>query len=166
MIRGIQIADSVPVAASVQDLWALIIDVENWPNFVPTVTAVRPLDGASPEVGRRFEVTQPGQRPAVWTVTEAEPGRVFAWRRSSRGLVLLGEHIIGTGADVREDGVGPASTCQELVSIARLTIGGPLGVALSPLLRPLAKSALAKENAAFRAEAESNASNGGEGRPA
>ena len=79
---------TVHVAASPAAVYAVVSDVTRTPELSPEIRSVRWLDGASgPVVGARFEaVNVAGPRGRSWrnrpVVTEAEPGRVFAFARS------------------------------------------------------------------------------------
>ena len=84
--------------------WGMLSAVETWPQWLPTVTGVEPLDGSPIAVGRRYRVTQPKIRPSLWRVTEIAPGRRFVWRAQSPGLEMIAEHEVepvGGNARVR-----------------------------------------------------------------
>ena len=78
---------STVVAASPEDVYALVADVTRMPEFSPEVTSTRWLDGASgPAVGARFEAVNTNAAGKSWknrpVVTVAEPGREFAFVRT------------------------------------------------------------------------------------
>jgi hypothetical protein len=78
---------STVVAASPEDVYALVSDVTRTPEFSPEVTSTRWLDGASgPAVGARFEAVNTNAAGKSWknrpVVTVAEPGREFAFSRT------------------------------------------------------------------------------------
>jgi hypothetical protein len=78
---------STVVAASPEDVYALVADVTRTPEFSPEVTSTRWLDGATgPAVGARFEAVNTNAAGKSWknrpVVTAAEPGREFAFRRT------------------------------------------------------------------------------------
>jgi hypothetical protein len=69
------------VNATAERTWAVIADFEKAPEWVPDLISVRRLDDGPMGVGSRFEevVEMRGRRDtATVTVTEYEPGRVFA----------------------------------------------------------------------------------------
>ncbi len=51
----------------------MLREVERWPEWAPTVTAVRPLDDGPLAVGSRVRVEQPRIPPTVYVVTELKP---------------------------------------------------------------------------------------------
>lgn len=82
------------INAPTSTVWALTIDIENWPSLMPTVTSVERLDVGSLQVGSAARLKQPGQRPTVWTVTNIEPENHFAWTAKLVGVSTLAYHRI------------------------------------------------------------------------
>lgn len=79
-------------------LWEVMADVRRWPQWLPTVDAVTPLDPSRPdEVGASYTVEQPGLPRAVWTITEIEPGRSFTWESAQPGIRSVGTHVLRPG---------------------------------------------------------------------
>lgn len=92
------------IEAPATRVWDVLSGVEAWPQWLPTVSSVEALDGSPLQVGRRYRITQPRLRPAIWKVSEVEPGRRFVWRATSPGVQMIAEHIVdsdGTRAHVR-----------------------------------------------------------------
>jgi hypothetical protein len=58
------------------------------------VAKVEPQDDAPFGVGSRVRVTQPRLRPAMFTISEWEPGRGFLWTSKTMGLYVEGGHAI------------------------------------------------------------------------
>jgi uncharacterized protein YndB with AHSA1/START domain len=79
--------DSVTIhmAASPEQVWALVSDITNTGKFSPETFEAEWLDGATgPAVGARFRghVRRNGRGPVYWTqckVTASDPGREFAF---------------------------------------------------------------------------------------
>ncbi|WP_167767166.1 SRPBCC family protein [Jannaschia formosa] len=95
-----KLSRSIGIAAPPALVWERTADVVAWPDWMPTVTRVRALDGPL-RPGARFAVAQPMQREAVWQVTRLESGRLFEWERRDGGrLLFTGTHAVepeGTG---------------------------------------------------------------------
>jgi uncharacterized membrane protein len=116
------IRNEILIEADPEAVWALTVDVERWPELTPTITEVVLLDDGPVGLGSRARIKQPGQRPAVWTVSRFEPGSRFEWwtkvgpvtmtgghqlERSSSGCVnVLTLEITGRGAGLAERLVG------------------------------------------------------------
>jgi ribosome-associated toxin RatA of RatAB toxin-antitoxin module len=132
---------SVVIAAEARTVWSALSDVANWPDWLPTVTKVVPLDGAVLTPGARFVVYQPKLRPATWTVTRLDAPRRFVWEARSPGLHLHAEHTVTAQS--------PASSAVAL----RFSFGGLLGV-LGKLFGSTTEHYLAQEAAALKARAE------------
>jgi uncharacterized protein YndB with AHSA1/START domain len=84
------IGDSIEIAAPAEKVWAMVSDVTRMPQWSPEQAATKWVGGANgPAVGARFRGTnRNGWR--TWStscrVTEAEPGRRFAFRVRSYGM--------------------------------------------------------------------------------
>jgi uncharacterized membrane protein len=124
------------IGAPVDVVWGLTVDVTSWPQYMPTVQSVERLEEGPLRLGARARIKQPGQRAAVWTVTELTPGHTFSWRSQRRGLAMTGSHR------VEPEGDGTRSTLT-------ITMSGPLAPVLGPLLGPLMRRVLRTENGCF-----------------
>lgn len=136
-----KIEHAIEIAAPVSRVWQLTTDVEAWPSFTPTMTKVERLDEGVLAVGSRAQIEQPGQAPRVWTVTELEPERRFAWATRALGVSMVATHDLAPTDNGTRNSIA--------VHLPGL-LGGFLGILLR---RPLGK-ALAAENEGFRAAAE------------
>ena len=85
---------AVTIAAPPERVWAVVIDVERWPEQIPTVDAVERLDAGPLAVGSRTRLQQPKLPEEVWTVTELDDGSSFVWESSSRGVTVTASHIV------------------------------------------------------------------------
>ena len=83
-----------PIASSPEIVWERISNVVAWPVWLPTVSSVTPLDANSLQLGARFRVTQPKLRPAIWRVTDLQPGRAFVWQSGAPGLAMEATHVV------------------------------------------------------------------------
>ena len=92
------------IAAPPERVWAVIADVERWPEWTPTVTRLERLDRGPLAVGSRARIRQPKLLPAVWQVTEIVDGRTFTWVTRSPGVRVTATHgvePIATGTRAR-----------------------------------------------------------------
>jgi len=86
---------SVAIVAPPSRVWDVLVHVEQWPEWTPTVAAVERLDTGPLAVGSRTRILQPRLRPAVWQVTELDQAKgVFVWIAHSPGITVTGGHYI------------------------------------------------------------------------
>jgi uncharacterized protein YndB with AHSA1/START domain len=116
------------------DLWRVVIDVERWPEWTPSMRSVTRTDRGPLTVGSEARVRQPGLPAATWRVSELDAGRAFTWQTSSPGVTTVAEHV-----------VDPSATGSELT--LRLRQSGPLAGVLGALYRRRIRKFLALEAA-------------------
>ncbi len=83
---------SVEITAPCEQVWAVLADLERWPQWTPSVTSIELLEPGPLRVGTRARVAQPKLSPAVWEVTEAKEGRSFTWVTWHPGVRVTGLH--------------------------------------------------------------------------
>jgi carbon monoxide dehydrogenase subunit G len=85
---------TVVIAAPPERVWAVLVDVERWPERIPTVDSVERLDDGPLAVGSRTRLRQPRFSPAVWTVTELTDGASFTWESKTSGVTVVASHDV------------------------------------------------------------------------
>ncbi|OYN98276.1 polyketide cyclase [Enemella evansiae] len=136
------IAVSQQTSASVDEVWAVLSDLERWGDLLPTFSSVQQVDGPSPAgVGSRYEVRQPGLPTAVHEVSSWEPGRGFTWAAQARGVTTTATHELT-----------PAPTGCTLTQSIVWT--GPLARAIRLLLAAKVRRVVAAETASLLRLAE------------
>ena len=85
---------TVSIDAPPQKVFAVLCDVERWPEWTSTMSGVKRLESGPFAVGSSARVRQPGLRPAVWRVTEFHDPRNFTWTTCSLGLRMRAGHAI------------------------------------------------------------------------
>ena len=137
-----RIQDETTIHAPAATVWALTSDIDHWPKLMPTVTAVQRLDGGALAVGSRARVSQPRQRPRIWTVTEVLPESRFVWEAPlGRAKMTATHHISAT-----DDG------CRNILAIDITGAGSGL---IGRFVHHRVAKTLATENACFKQSAES-----------
>ena len=103
---------TVDIAAPPGRVWAVMTDVERWPEWTASVRRLTRKDSGPFGLGSRVRIEQPKLRPADWEVTTFEPGRTFTWVTRSVSLLATGTHSVepiaeGTRAtlSIRFDGL-------------------------------------------------------------
>ena len=85
-------SNAVEIVAPPERVWAVLADLERWPEWTPSVTSIELLVPGPLAVGTRARVSQPKLKPAVWEVTEVKANRSFTWVTRQPGLVVTGLH--------------------------------------------------------------------------
>lgn len=83
---------AVEINAAPEAVWAVLADVERWPEWTASMARVQLLDGSTLAVGSRVRITQSKLPSLVWQVTEFDPPRSFSWTTTSVGVTALGTH--------------------------------------------------------------------------
>lgn len=137
---------STEIAAPADIVWAVMSDVERWPEWTASVSHVRRWQRQRPfAVGSRALVLQPKLPPAVWTVTSLTDGREFIWRAGLPGWWTIGGH--------RVEPLGPSSARATL----SLVFKGWLAARLAGRMRELVESYVGMELRGLKARSESRA---------
>src|SRR5262245_43128336 len=85
---------SIDIAAPPDVVWPVMSDVERWHEWTASVRGVTLLDKGPLKIGSRAMIRQPRFPPAVWKVTELEPGRSFTWTTGAPGMLVYGRHSV------------------------------------------------------------------------
>lgn len=91
------------ISAPCERVWEVLQNVEGWPDWTSTMQAIKGLDSPDLGIGRRFRVKQPRFAPAIYTVTDLEVGRAFAWESKLPGIRTRADHrlsVSGSGTEV------------------------------------------------------------------
>lgn len=91
-MSSFELVKVVPCAP--ERVWAVLADVERWPEWAPTVTAVQALDPGGLRLGARYRLEQPKLAAAVWTVAALQEGRSFTWENVNPGVRSLAFHLV------------------------------------------------------------------------
>jgi uncharacterized membrane protein len=133
--------NTVEIAAPVDVVWNLTLDVEKWPAITPTMTRVVRLEDGPLRVGSRARIKQPRLSEAVWTVTRLDEGREFTWQTPRWGMTMIGSHHLEPVGD----------QCRNTLT---LDVTGPGSAVFGRLFGRMMLRAIQTENAGFRAAAQ------------
>ena len=128
--------------APAASVWQILSEVETWPSWTATMSAVRGRDGPALRLGAGFTIHQPRLRPATWVVTALDPPRYFQWTSRSPGLRVQADHVV--------EPLGP-QTCRLRLRVGFSGLLAPLAGRFS---RALTQAYLAQECASLKAVVE------------
>lgn len=135
----------IEINASPDRVWSIMRDVERWPEWTPTVTAVTLRNPGPLAVGSRAAIRQPKLPPALWRVTELDDGRrTFTWVNAAPGIRVIAKHSV----------VPAAQRSRASLSVAFEGLLGPL---LAWMTRKLNEEYLALESQGLKSCSESGA---------
>jgi hypothetical protein len=140
-----QFTNTTEIDAPPDVVFAVMTDIERWPEWTPTVTRVERLGGAGRPLalGDRIRIVQPKVPPAEWTVTALEPGRGFRIVSRSPGATVEANHWI--------EPTGGGQTSRVTLSVM---FAGLLGRAVGWLMRGLNTRYIAQEAAGLKRRSE------------
>lgn len=144
------IAREVDAAPDV--VFAVMTDVERWPEWTPTVSRVERLSdapGVPLALGSRLRIVQPKVPPAEWTVTALEPGRGFRIVSRSPGATVEANHWI--------EPAGSGNGSRVTLSV---TFGGLVGTVIGWVMRGLNQRYIAQEADGLKRRSEERAHSG------
>ena len=84
----------ISIQAPVERAWAVLSDIERWPEWTASVRAVRPLGAGPAGPGARYRVEQPKLDPADFTITEWQPPHSFTWAMRATGVSAVAVHTL------------------------------------------------------------------------
>jgi uncharacterized membrane protein len=93
-VTPLSFSKSVDINAAPDAVFAVMSDVERWPEWTASVTSVKRLDAGSFAVGSRARIRQPKLPPALWTVSAIEPGHSFTWISKGPGILVTAHHSV------------------------------------------------------------------------
>ncbi len=85
---------SIDIDASPQRVWEVLVDVERWPEWTPSMTSVERLEPGMFRTGSSARIKQPRLPEAVWRVSSLVPQESFTWSTRSRGVATVARHVI------------------------------------------------------------------------
>jgi uncharacterized protein YndB with AHSA1/START domain len=88
---------SIEIDAPRERVWAVLADVERWPEWTASMRGVTYVGGDRLAVGSRVRIQQPRLPAMVWEVTAVEPGQSFAWQTTSNGVTTVATHRLSPG---------------------------------------------------------------------
>jgi uncharacterized membrane protein len=79
-------------------VWPVLVDIERWADWTPSITAVERLDRSAFGIGSRVRIRQPRLKTMVWRVSQFNQGRLFTWEARSPGIFIVAQHEVKPSA--------------------------------------------------------------------
>ena len=117
------IEQAIDVAAPPDVVWAVVADVERWPEWTASMSRVERLDQGPFQVGSRARVRQPRFPAVVWSVTALEAGRYFEWQAATPGLLSVGRHRVDPAGEDASRAILSITWSGLLAPVIRLFFG-------------------------------------------
>ena len=139
------IEDRIHISCPADLVWAVTIDINAWPNWVPSIQHAQVVSDGPFGLGSEAVLKQPAQPKTVWRVVEFSPQVRFVWVTSGRYLRMRAEHHL-------------TSTSHGTECSLNIQFTGPLRWLLGPVLKYPIRAALRQENKALKTECEGSSS--------
>jgi uncharacterized membrane protein len=94
-----QLEQSTEVKATPEAAWAVLKDVERWPEWTESMDKVEVVGGGPLMLGAKVRIKQPKLPGVQWQVSELDEGRFFAWRANGLGFKTTGSHRVEPAGD-------------------------------------------------------------------
>jgi hypothetical protein len=136
---------SIDIDAPAAAVWAVISDVERWPEWTASISSVQRSRTGPLTVGEKVVVRQPRLPTLTYTVTGVDDGRSFTWEAGNVASRGGGEHVLTPRV---------AGGC---TATLRLTQRGPVAPLVGALLDGLTRRYLRMEAEGLKSRSEGGA---------
>jgi uncharacterized protein YndB with AHSA1/START domain len=89
----------IDIDSGPEAVWAVLTDIERWPEWTASMTRVRRLGDGEFSDGSAARVKQPWLPTSVLTVNEYQHGKYFSWITKRPGITTVATHDLIAGAD-------------------------------------------------------------------
>lgn len=127
---AIRFRNTTSIKAPIETVWNLVVDVQRWPEFLPTMSRVQIQNELLLTPGSRVLIKQPFLPENVWTVLAMESPHLFRWRTGRGWLALIATHQLDSVGDGESSQTLTLEVEGRLAWPAALTVGWALHLAL------------------------------------
>jgi uncharacterized membrane protein len=136
----------IEIDAPASTIWPIMMDLEAWHEWTPSIKRIQKLDEGPPKPGSRAIVHQPKMPKLEWTVTEVDPLVNFSWETRMPGSRSLAHHRI--------ESLGEGQRSKVTLEIYQ---EGKLARLMGPLFSPMVRRYIKMEAEGLKARAEAAA---------
>jgi uncharacterized protein YndB with AHSA1/START domain len=86
---------TIDIEAPPQRVFDVMSDIERWHEWTASISSITPVGDGRFAEGNSFMIRQPKFPPAMWKITNIEPGKAFTWTSSAPGFRAVGTHSVG-----------------------------------------------------------------------
>ena len=97
----VHVERTVNINAPPARVWAVMMDVERWPEWTKSVRGVQRLGGGPFGLGSEARLRVRGGPASVWRVTEFTEGQSFTWESDTAGVHSRASHVIDSEGEGR-----------------------------------------------------------------
>ena len=90
---------SIDIEAPPERVWAVMTDVERWPEWTQSVSKVELVRPGPLATGVEARIAQPRLGTRTWRVTAVEAGGGFTWETTGPGTRMVATHTITPRGD-------------------------------------------------------------------
>src|SRR3954468_23814400 len=91
-------SSAIEIAAPADRVYEVMAGIDQWHEWTPSITSVKRLGNAPFALGNRAVVRQPKLLPAIWKITDIQPGKSFTWVSTAPGLRVVAVHRVEPAA--------------------------------------------------------------------
>lgn len=132
---------TIDIQSPAERVWQVMSDTDRWHEWTPSVKSIKRIGDGPLVAGSRAVIHQPKFPPALWKVTEIEPGRSFTWVSRGPGIKVVAHHFVEPTTD------GSRATLS-------LDLQGVFGGAFGRLTKGITERYLAYEARGLKARSE------------
>lgn len=132
----------VHIDAPAASIWVVWQNLAAYPQWANTFQTVEPLGPGPFAVGKQVRIDVIGAGDGIFTITELEEGRRFAWENDYRGVHTMADHAIEQ----------EASGCSVTLSVE---MSGIMSVLFRPLIARVSRRNLPLEAEGLKRHCES-----------
>ena len=141
---AIRVEQTIDINAPPERVWAVMTDVEKWPEWTESMKSVKRLEEGPFGLGSTARLRIRRAPTGVFKVTQFTEGRSFTWENKSFGILGVASHVI------EPDGAGSKVTLS-------VTFSGPMATLFKWMIVPPSRENVRMEAEGLKRRSEESA---------